>query len=129
MHENVASRTALMVAAYRARASAAADKLCDDPWAATLAGDLGAELAHKFDARFPHMELWMALRTLEERASLSAQLADRARKRGREILVERYERDMTEARERAQTIRKVLLRPAVEGGATDEEATETARTG
>jgi methyltransferase (TIGR00027 family) len=64
MHENVASRTALMVAAYRARASAAAEKICDDPWAAQLAGDLGAELAHKFDARFPHMELWMALRTI-----------------------------------------------------------------
>jgi methyltransferase (TIGR00027 family) len=64
MHDNVASRTALMVAAYRARASAAEKKICDDPWAAQLAGDLGAELAEKFDARFPHMELWMALRTI-----------------------------------------------------------------
>jgi len=64
MHEDIASRTALMVAAYRARASARATPICTDPWAAALAGDHGAELATAFDARFPHMELWMALRTV-----------------------------------------------------------------
>ncbi len=63
MQDQVASRTALMVAAYRARASAQPQPICSDPWAGALAGDLGADLAGKFDARFPHMELWMALRT------------------------------------------------------------------
>ncbi len=60
---SAASRTAMMVAAYRARASARPEPLCADPWANALAGDEGAELARRFDQRFPHMELWMALRT------------------------------------------------------------------
>jgi len=60
---SAASRTAMMVAAYRARASARDEPICADPWARALAGDEGAELAHRFDQRFPHMELWMALRT------------------------------------------------------------------
>ncbi len=57
------SRTALMVAAYRGRASARDGAVCHDPWAAALAGDEGRELAARFDAAFPHMELWIALRT------------------------------------------------------------------
>jgi methyltransferase (TIGR00027 family) len=60
---SAASRTAMMVAAYRARASARPDPVCDDPYAAALAGDEGAALATSFDRKFPHMELWMALRT------------------------------------------------------------------
>jgi methyltransferase (TIGR00027 family) len=63
MQDDTASRTAMMVAAYRARATGHAEPICNDPWAGALAGDLGAELAARFDARFPHMELWMALRT------------------------------------------------------------------
>jgi methyltransferase (TIGR00027 family) len=49
--------------AYRARASARADAICSDPWAAKLAGDEGFELARRYDEVFPHMELWTAVRT------------------------------------------------------------------
>jgi methyltransferase (TIGR00027 family) len=63
MIETQASRTAIMVAGYRARASARPSPICNDPWAAALAGAEGAELAEKFDKAFPHMELWMAVRT------------------------------------------------------------------
>lgn len=59
---SVASKTALMVCAYRARATARPEPICVDPWAARLAGDDGEALASAFDARFPHMELWLALR-------------------------------------------------------------------
>jgi methyltransferase (TIGR00027 family) len=58
-----ASKTAIMVAAYRARASEGDGAVCADPWAARLAGDDGFALAERFDARFPHMALWMGLRT------------------------------------------------------------------
>jgi methyltransferase (TIGR00027 family) len=57
------SRTALMVAAYRARATARPEKVCDDPWAAALAGDDGHEVARRYDDAFAYMELWIALRT------------------------------------------------------------------
>ena len=56
------SRTALMVAAYRARASSRPSPLIHDPWAAALAGPEGFEVAQRFDATFPPMELWMAVR-------------------------------------------------------------------
>src|SRR5207245_1848294 len=68
MTERAASKTALLVAAYRGRASASDDALCCDPWAATLAGSEGLELTRAYDSTFPHMELWVALRT----ASLDA---------------------------------------------------------
>jgi methyltransferase (TIGR00027 family) len=58
-----ASKTAMMVAAYRARATARPDPICRDPWAETLAGARGEALARAFDDKFAHMELWMALRT------------------------------------------------------------------
>ena len=58
-----ASKTALMVCAYRARASARPEPLFADPFAAALAGGDGMQLAARFDQHFPHMELWMALRT------------------------------------------------------------------
>ncbi|MGB5351205.1 MAG: class I SAM-dependent methyltransferase, partial [Polyangiales bacterium] len=58
-----ASRTAIMVAAYRGRASAAAEPICDDPWALGLAGAEGEALSRRWDAHAPSMELWMALRT------------------------------------------------------------------
>lgn len=63
------SKTAMLVAAYRgrstgrARARAGAGGVCDDPWAARLAGEEGLELARRFDAAFEHAELWIALRT------------------------------------------------------------------
>jgi methyltransferase (TIGR00027 family) len=58
-----ASRTAAMVAAYRARAARRHDALVRDPWADKLCGEHGFELAERFDRAFPHMELWMELRT------------------------------------------------------------------
>ena len=65
------SRTALMVAAYRARATAQEDAICNDPWAAALAGAKGQEIARTYDSVYPHMELWIAVRTafIDERVS------------------------------------------------------------
>jgi methyltransferase (TIGR00027 family) len=57
-----ASKTALMVCAYRARASKWPKPLFVDPWAAALAGDAGEAIAKRLDAKFPPMELWLALR-------------------------------------------------------------------
>src|ERR1700722_15783771 len=58
-----ASTTALMVAAYRGRATAREDHLCEDPWALRLAGPDGLDVAERYAAGFPHRELWIALRT------------------------------------------------------------------
>ncbi len=52
-----------MVAAYRGRASAAPDAICNDPWALRLAGPEGEALSRRWDEHSPSMELWMALRT------------------------------------------------------------------
>lgn len=60
---DAASRTAIMVAAFRGRASAREDAICRDPWALALAGDDGAALADAFALHFPAFELWMAVRT------------------------------------------------------------------
>jgi len=59
---SAASQTALMVCAYRARASRWERPLFVDPWAAALAGDEGEALARTMDARFSPMGLWLALR-------------------------------------------------------------------
>lgn len=61
-----ASRTATMVAAYRARATATVDgkdAICNDPWAARLAGEDGFAIARSYDEVYRHMELWTAVRT------------------------------------------------------------------
>lgn len=58
-----ASKTALLVAAYRARASARDEPLVSDPWAAALAGDEGEALATKVDGFLRERELWVAVRT------------------------------------------------------------------
>ena len=63
MIAETASRTALMVAAYRARATRRPDPVCKDDWAHGLAGAIGLELSVAFDRHFPHMELWIGLRT------------------------------------------------------------------
>src|SRR5688500_6826504 len=70
------SKTAFLVAAYRGRATARRDRVCDDPWARALAGDEGREMAARFDRAFPAGELWIALRTrfLDDRV---AQLTER----------------------------------------------------
>jgi len=52
-----------MVAAYRARATRRPDAVCADEWAQGLAGAHGLELSVAFDRHFPHMELWIGLRT------------------------------------------------------------------
>lgn len=51
-----------MVCAYRARASRWERPLFVDPWAEALAGRDGHDIAKRLDARFPPMELWLALR-------------------------------------------------------------------
>ncbi len=71
--EHGASKTALMVAAYRARATRRVDPICSDPWANGKAGAVGLELSVTFDRHYPPMELWVALRT----AYLDAQVAHR----------------------------------------------------
>jgi methyltransferase (TIGR00027 family) len=65
------SQTALMVAAYRARATRREAPVCRDPWAAALAGEEGEALASRYDQTFSPMELWIAVRT----AYLDAQIA------------------------------------------------------
>lgn len=65
--------------------------------------------------------LWTALRALEESASLSRELAERARSRGHDRLAERMTDHAILAERRASTIRDVLLedrQPALEA-ATD----------
>lgn len=57
------SRTARMVAAYRARASASAHPIVDDPFAAALAGEEGQRDADRYDATHPEMALFIAVRT------------------------------------------------------------------
>lgn len=57
------SRTALLVAGYRARLTRAESPLCHDPWAAALAGEEGVALSRRLDASQPHMELWIGVRT------------------------------------------------------------------
>jgi methyltransferase (TIGR00027 family) len=83
--EPTGSKTALMTAAYRARASArpAPERLCDDPWAGRLAGEEGAALARRFDQGFAHLELWIAVRT----AYLDAQVRQHIASGGRQVVL------------------------------------------
>lgn len=62
MTERRASKTALLVAAYRARASRREPALISDPWAATLASAEGEALAAAVDRILVDRELWLALR-------------------------------------------------------------------
>jgi methyltransferase (TIGR00027 family) len=57
-----ASKTALMVCAYRARASKWPKPLFVDPWAAQIAGSDGEAIAKQLDKIFPPFEQWLALR-------------------------------------------------------------------
>ena len=77
--ERGASRTAIMVAAYRGRATARGDGLCDDEHASKLAGDEGLALAARYDQAFPHAELWLALRTRVLDAQVRARIDDGVR--------------------------------------------------
>jgi methyltransferase (TIGR00027 family) len=58
-----ASKTALLVAGYRARATSHPDHVCNDPWAAALAGDEGIELSRNYDRVYPGGEMYTAIRT------------------------------------------------------------------
>lgn len=57
-----ASKTALMVCAYRARCSRWERPLFVDRWAEQIAGAEGERIAAAFDRHWPAMEAWMALR-------------------------------------------------------------------
>ena len=61
--ERTPSKTAMFIAAYRARASARPNAICHDPWAAQLAGEEGMDLARRQDKHYEHLELWTAVRT------------------------------------------------------------------
>jgi len=58
-----ASRTAILVAGYRARASEGESAIISDPWASRLAGPEGEALTREFDGPQPHLEQWIAIRT------------------------------------------------------------------
>jgi methyltransferase (TIGR00027 family) len=63
MEESRASRTALLIAGYRARATRRPGALISDPWAEELGGTEGAELADAVDRLLPDRELWVVVRT------------------------------------------------------------------
>lgn len=54
--------------------------------------------------------MWQAFRALKESAALAAKLAARTRRRGSEVLAERYEQQERDARERAEIIKQALVR-------------------
>jgi methyltransferase (TIGR00027 family) len=78
MEDGSSSKTALFVAAYRARASERTPPLINDPWARSLAGDEGMRLAAAYDPVHPPAELYFTLRT----AYLDAQIEKLARPSG-----------------------------------------------
>jgi two-component system chemotaxis response regulator CheB len=53
--------------------------------------------------------LWIALRSLEERASLARRLAEPARDRGHRITATRFEEQAAEAQNAARVVRDLLL--------------------
>jgi CheR methyltransferase, all-alpha domain len=53
--------------------------------------------------------LWIALRSLEERAALARRLAEPARRRGHTITATRFEEQASEAQQAARVVRTVLL--------------------
>ncbi len=57
------SQTAVLVAAYRARAASSHPALCPDVFAARLVGEEGLALAKQTNLSFPQADLWIALRT------------------------------------------------------------------
>jgi two-component system chemotaxis response regulator CheB len=63
--------------------------------------------------------MWMALRTLDEKASLAHRMIDVSRRTGRDAVAERYVRQEEEALAAADVLRKYLLR----GGVRDETGT------
>lgn len=74
MQAGSASRTAQLVAAYRARATRSGLAQCDDEWAEALAGAEGCALVAQLDARTPHLGLWVAVRTAHLDAAVGRHL-------------------------------------------------------
>jgi two-component system chemotaxis response regulator CheB len=66
--------------------------------------------------------LWMALRSLEERAALSRKLAEGARQRNHAIMVQRFERRAADVERDAAAIRRLLLGDREGAVAVGEEA-------
>ncbi|ARV59067.1 chemotaxis protein CheB [Nostocales cyanobacterium HT-58-2] len=69
--------------------------------------------------------LWVALRALEEKASLSHRMAERMRDRNQILSAERLEQDVQDAQEHAAVIRNVLLK----GNSTGVEVNTTLASG
>lgn len=68
--------------------------------------------------------LWMAVRSLEERAALNRQLSDRAGERGNMLSRQRYLERATEAAESAAVVRKLLTEPLTTNGVEEQPVTD-----
>ena len=68
--------------------------------------------------------LWIALRALEESASLNESMGARARRRGKAELAEKYEEDARSAKQRGQVIRDALARGSGVPAAPGDEAAD-----
>jgi hypothetical protein len=53
--------------------------------------------------------LWIALRSLEERAALARRLGEPARRRGHTIIATRFEEQATETQQAARVVRELLV--------------------
>lgn len=68
--------------------------------------------------------LWVALKTLEEKVSLSRRMAQQAHSHGREWLARNFEEKLREAEEHATLLRKLLLKDTMENDREKAEASE-----